>query len=282
MTSDLHTGPLGVNAEYHEGYDSSLLFPMPRSEGRIAADLDDKITWIGQDTWIGYEFSWLNSKGKPKVAGLTIAVDAGSTHIVESKSMKLYLNGFAQTRFTDNEEVQQRLQKDLDGAFGGAVTLAFMSMDELAAGMASAEGICLDELDVEITSYRRDPSLLTSQFSESRDEGVEELLVSHLFRSLCPVTAQPDWASIFVQYRGAPIAHEGMLAYLISYREHQAFHETTIERIYADIWQRCAPKALTVSGRFLRRGGLDINPRRTSSVQSFASEPASFKRLARQ
>jgi len=285
MTSDLHTGPLGIDAEYKEGYDPGLLFPMPRHEGRNAVGLGSGRTWIGHDLWTGYEFSWLNAKGRPSVAVLSIAVDAGSTNIVESKSMKLYLNGFAQTRFASADEVSRRLQEDLDRAFGAPVTLTLMNLDELATGMALGAAKCLDELDVEIVSYRRDPSLLarksTGRAQEQVEAEVEELLVSHLFRSLCPVTAQPDWASIFVHYQGAPINHEGLLAYLISYREHQAFHETTIERIYEDIWQTCKPSVLAVSGRFLRRGGLDINPYRTSSVQK-ADGLALGTRLARQ
>jgi 7-cyano-7-deazaguanine reductase len=282
MTSDLHTGPLGIDAEYTEGYDSNLLFPMPRHEGRSAVGLEAGKPWTGHDLWTGYEFSWLNAKGRPSVAVLTIVVDAESTHIVESKSMKLYLNGFAQTRFSSTGEVLQRLQVDLDRAFGSAVTLTLMGLDELAGTTASTKAQCLDELDVEITSYQRDPSLLVGESGGREAADVEELLVSHLFRSLCPVTAQPDWASIFIQYQGAPVDREGLLAYLISYREHQAFHETTVERIYEDIWQRCKPRALSVSGRFLRRGGLDINPFRTSSANSFDGKLVAHERMVRQ
>lgn len=282
MTSDLHTGPLGIDAEYKEGFDSSLLFPMPRHEGRNAVGLDAGTSWVGHDLWTGYEFSWLNLKGRPIVRVLNIAVDAGSTHIVESKSMKLYLNGFAQTRFASVDEVLHRLQGDLDGAFGTRVTLTLLNLDQLVTGMALTAGECLDELDVEIACYQREPSLLTTAPNAEAEEHVEELLVSHLFRSLCPVTAQPDWASIFVQYQGTPISREGLLAYLISYREHQAFHETTVERIYEDIWQACRPTALAVSGRFLRRGGLDINPFRTSSGKDFGRNLAIYERMARQ
>lgn len=280
MTSDLTTGPLGIDAQYRDGYDPTLLFPMPRGEGRRRVGLADGTAWSGRDLWTGYEFSWLNPKGKPEVAGLNIAVDAGSTHIVESKSMKLYLNGFAQTQFASAEDVQQRLQADLDRAFGAPVGLTLMSMEELASGMMAAQGHCLDDLDVEIKGYQRDPSLLVARHDTPGQE-VEELLVSHLFRSLCPVTAQPDWATVFVRYQGPAISHEGLLSYLISYREHQAFHETTVERIYADILQACAPNTLAVSGRFLRRGGLDINPYRTSVAGDHSLAPA-FSRLARQ
>lgn len=282
MTSDLHTGPLGIDAEYKEGFDSSLLFPMPRHEGRNAVGLDAGTSWVGHDLWTGYEFSWLNPKGRPIVRVLNIAVDAGSANIVESKSMKLYLNGFAQTQFPSADEVLQRLQADLDRAFGTSVILTLMDLDQLANGMAPTKGKCLDELDVEISCYQREPSLLAMAPNDGSEEPVEELLVSHLFRSLCPVTAQPDWASIFVQYQGARISPEGLLAYLISYRQHQAFHETTIERIYEDIWQACRPMALAVSGRFLRRGGLEINPFRTSSVEDFGGTLSTYERMARQ
>jgi len=286
MTSDLHTGPLGAEVDYPQSYTPDLLFPMPRMEGRSAVDVMVS-SWLGRDIWTGYEFSWLNVKGKPEVAGLQIIVDASSSHIVESKSMKLYLNGYAQTRFADANQVHRQLQADLSAAFGGQVQVHLVSLDHLAADMTAPRGLCLDSLDVTIVDYQRKPELLTLQASaDSIPEGestpVEEQLISHLFRSLCPVTAQPDWASIFVHYRGPQIAHESLLAYLISYREHQAFHETTIERIYADIWHRCKPEMLAVTGRFLRRGGLDINPSRVSPPEVLELLTAGDGRLARQ
>ena len=281
MTVDLHTGPLGESADYTDGYDSKRLFPMPRQEGREAVSLSDSDNWHGQDVWTGYEFSWLNEKGKPMVAVLRLTVDATSTHIVESKSMKLYLNGYAQTRFASKQQVSEQLTEDLGAAFGAVVTIELMDSADAALQVVNLEGQCLDELDVAIDEYRRNPELLNLKGGVDQvslgDSTVSEVLTSHLFRSLCPVTAQPDWASLSIGYTGKAIDHEGLLKYLVSYRGHQAFHETTIEGIYADIWRICEPQSLVVSGRFLRRGGLDISPTRSS-----APLPVEHRRLSRQ
>ena len=268
MTVDLHTGPLGESAEYADGYAPDRLFPMPRQEGREAVGVSGFGDWVGQDVWTGYDFSWLNEKGKPVVAVLRLTVDAASTHIVESKSMKLYLNGYAQTRFTSNQQVSERLSADLGDAFGTVATIELIDPADTALQVAILDGQCLDDLDVAVDEYRRNPELLKLKRSKGQDSSddtaISEVLTSHLFRSLCPVTAQPDWASLSIGYRGKAIDHEGLLKYLVSYRGHQAFHETTIERIYADIWGICEPQSLVVSGRFLRRGGLDISPTRSS------------------
>ncbi|MFQ3347706.1 MAG: 7-cyano-7-deazaguanine reductase [Candidatus Azotimanducaceae bacterium] len=262
----LSTGPLGLTGDYAEGYSAELLHPMPRAEGRGAVGLnvglDSALPLLGRDLWTGYEFSWLNLKGKPVVAGLKINVDCASTNIVESKSMKLYLNGFAQTQFVDAHAVSARLNDDLHSAFDGGVVVDLTPIDELAGQWASMQGQCLDELDIQVTEYQRAPELLGQMSGGSHV--VTEHLYTHLFRSLCPVTAQPDWASVVVSYTGNAIDHAGLLGYLISYRCHQAFHETTIERIYADIMAACQPTFLSVNGRFQRRGGLDINPFRCS------------------
>ncbi|MBL6815095.1 MAG: NADPH-dependent 7-cyano-7-deazaguanine reductase QueF [Pseudomonadales bacterium] len=278
MNNELHAGPLGEASQYAEGYSSTRLFPMPRTEGRQAVGLMALPDWHGQDTWTGFEFSWLNERGKPKVAVLRLTVPARSSHIVESKSMKLYLNGFAQTHFDSLSAVSERLTKDLGTAFGGDVDVELLALADSSLGVSELKGECLDELDVEITDYQRNADLLVLTTSNgSGDVSVTQELTTHLFRSLCPVTAQPDWASVLVSYTGAPIDRAGLLKYLVSYRQHQAFHETTIERIYADIWERCQPKKLSVSGRFLRRGGLDINPTRSSE-----SRPSAMLRLSRQ
>jgi 7-cyano-7-deazaguanine reductase len=278
MNNELHTGPLGETSQYAEGYSPERLFAMPRLEGRQAVGLMVLPDWHGQDIWTGYEFSWLNQKGKPKVAVLRLTVPALSSHIVESKSMKLYLNGFAQTRFDSVSAVSERLTKDLGSAFGGEVGVELLALADSSLDVGELQGECLDEQDVAITDFQRNPDLLALSVSDGTDDvSVTQELMTHLFRSLCPVTAQPDWASVLVSYTGAPIDRAGLLKYLVSYRQHQAFHETTIERIYADIWERCQPEKLSVSGRFLRRGGLDISPTRSSEFQT-----ADMLRLSRQ
>ena len=271
MSTGLKTGPLGESSQYAEGYSPNRLFPMPRVEGRSAVELAGVLNWYGQDVWTGYEFSWLNERGKPEVAVLRLTVAAESSHIVESKSMKLYLNGYAQTRFASASKVRDRLAEDLSHAFGGAVVVELVALAEPSLGVSELTGYCLDELEVEITDYQRNPDLLvlaaTQGAKQTKETLVTQVLTTHLFRSLCPVTAQPDWASVIVSYSGAAIDQAGLLKYLVSYRQHQAFHETTVERIYADIWERCRPEKLSVSGRFLRRGGLDISPTRSSESQ---------------
>ena len=284
MSAELKTGPLGESSQYAEGYSPNRLFPMPRAEGRSALGLSGALDCYGQDVWTGYEFSWLNERGRPEVAVLRLTVASKSSHIVESKSMKLYLNGYAQTRFESTSKVCDRLVEDLSQAFNGAVVVDLVSLAEPSLGVSELTGECLDELDVEITDYQRNPDLLVpaatqgaKETKETKETPVTQVLTTHLFRSLCPVTAQPDWASVIVSYSGAAIDQAGLLKYLISYRQHQAFHETTVERIYADIWERCQPEKLSVSGRFLRRGGLDISPTRSSE-----SQPIDVSRLARQ
>ena len=268
----LSTGPLGMSGDYAECYSVELLHPMPRAEARRAVgldlgpnvDSDAGLALLGKDLWTGYEFSWLDTKGKPLVAGLKIEVDCATTNIVESKSMKLYLNGFAQTQFVDAQAVSVRLNQDLSVAFAGDVVVKLIPIDEFAGQWASMQGQCLDGLDIQVTQYQRAPELLS--LVSASPQVATEYLYTHLFRSLCPVTAQPDWATVIVNYTGEAIDHEGLLGYLVSYRSHQAFHETTIERIYADIMACCQPIFLSVNGRFQRRGGLDINPFRSSEV----------------
>lgn len=283
---------------YVDTYTPSLLQSIPRADGRARLDIADELPFRGEDVWTGYEFSWLNQAGKPRVAGLGLRVPCTSPNLVESKSMKLYLNGFAQTRFGDRTEVANTLEADLNAAFGAPLNITLMAVDDLGGG-DPMPGHSLDELDVAISDYERNPDLLqrlTGSDSRRRDaqgtpkqdiserrphgpggEPVTEIFHTHLFRSLCPITAQPDWASVLVRYTGAPIDPEGLLRYLVSYRRHAAFHEDTIEQIFTDFMERCRPNELTVFGRFLRRGGLDINPFR-STVEDTAPE----LRIARQ
>jgi 7-cyano-7-deazaguanine reductase len=265
--------PLGKPVRYADGYDAALLAPMPRVDSRLAEGLPVDATWVGIDLWRSYEFSWLNIAGLPQVAGLVLEVDAGSPRMVESKSMKLYLNGFAQTRFESEAAIRNRLDTDLGAAFGAAVQTRLVPLATLASAVASLPGVSLDDLPVGIDAYRPDPQLL----AEGSGAPVAETLHTELFRSVCPVTGQPDWASLLIRYQGPPIDHAALLRYLVSFRQHAAFHETTIERVFTDITERCRCQRLLVAGYFLRRGGIDINPIRADRPQ-----PWPMLRTARQ
>ncbi|MDE0368358.1 MAG: NADPH-dependent 7-cyano-7-deazaguanine reductase QueF [Gammaproteobacteria bacterium] len=240
-----------------------------RSRARALLGIADELPFRGEDLWTGYEFSWLNEVGKPVAAGLRVRVPCTSTNLVESKSMKLYLNGFAETRFESRGDVLEILENDLAEAFGATPVVEVLEPDGLGA-TSRMLGESLDALRVVVNDYERNPELLT--LAEGLEAGrgglpagrVTAAWHTDLFRSICPITGQPDWASMMVEYTGLPIAPEGLLRYLVSYRRHMAFHEDTVERIFVDIMQRCRPDELTVYGRFLRRGGLDINPFRST------------------
>jgi 7-cyano-7-deazaguanine reductase len=252
--------PLGKSSPYPDRYDPSLLAPMSRADARRGIGLTEAPIFRGADVWRGYEFSWLGASGKPEVAGIQLEVTADSPYFVESKSLKLYLNGFAQTRFNSADEVRGVIARDLSAAFGASVSLELLPLEALAKMMGVLAGDCIDDLQISTDVYAREPALLTVS---DRSRVAEESLVSHLFRSLCPVTGQPDWASVLIRYRGPEIDRAGLLKYLISFRSHPAFHETTIEQIWLDMKAQLGCEALTVLGCFQRRGGLDINPVRT-------------------
>lgn len=254
-------GPLGKVTAYPDTYTPSLLHPIDRRAARAQVGVALASQLHGEDVWTGYEFSWLNTQGKPLVAGLRIHIPCQSAAMVESKSLKLYLNSFAQTKFESQAAVLHTLDQDLNLAFQAPVMIELMELARLAAPVQRMPGVCLDDIDLRTDTYEREPGFLKL---EDVDVSVHETLHSHIFRSLCPVTAQPDWASVSIEYSGVPINRAGLLKYLISYRNHQAFHETTIEQIFCDITAACAPSRLAVYGRFLRRGGLDINPFRAS------------------
>ncbi|MGA1371715.1 MAG: NADPH-dependent 7-cyano-7-deazaguanine reductase QueF [Pseudomonadales bacterium] len=266
--------PLGKSSPYADGYDRSLLAPMSRADARRDIGLTEAPSFRGADVWRGYEFSWLGARGKPEVAGIRLEVNADSPYFVESKSLKLYLNGFAQTRFDSVTEVWGVINRDLGTAFGAPVSFELLPLEALAEIMGVLAGDCIDDLEISTDVYAREPAFLTVS---DRSRVVEESLVSHLFRSLCPVTGQPDWASVLIRYRGPEIDRTGLLKYLISFRSHPAFHETTIEQIWLDMKAQLGCEALTVLGCFQRRGGLDINPVRTD----FEVEPV-LPRLPRQ
>ncbi|WP_338516575.1 NADPH-dependent 7-cyano-7-deazaguanine reductase QueF [Alteromonas gracilis] len=254
---------LGKQVEYEYNYNPALLQGVPRSLSRDTLALDAaSLPFSGIDTWTGYELSWLNSKGKPHVAILECNVPITSPNLIESKSFKLYLNSFNQTKFASPDEVAQVLSRDLSSCAGEPVEVnlllpsAFESLQ-----FKEFSGTLLDGLDVEITSYSPDTRTLAV---DATTTSVSETLMSHLLKSNCLITSQPDWASIQIKYEGKQIDHEGLLKYLISFRQHNEFHEQCVERIYCDIMQHCKPEKLTVCARYTRRGGLDINPFRSN------------------
>jgi len=256
--SVLHS-PLGKGTVYVNSYDPSLLYPIERDINWKRQNIDrTTLPFRGVDIWNAYEVSWLNPKGKPVVALAEFRIPATSTHIVESKSFKLYLNSFNLTRFETQAEVVQLMQADLSKAAGGQVEV-ILTLPQESVEIGKLEGRCIDDLDIQIEHYEPAPELLTAG-----GETLSESLVSHLLKSNCPVTGQPDWASIQVSYQGPKIDEKGLLAYLISYREHGDFHEQCVETIFMDIWNRCRPQKLSVYARYVRRGGLDINPFRSS------------------
>ena len=261
---------LGKQVDYEFEYNPDLLQGVPRSLSRDTLNLAGSgLPFDGIDTWTGYELSWLNLKGKPNVAILECHVPITSKNLIESKSFKLYLNSFNQTKFASAEDVQQVLQADLSACAGEPVEVKLILPEQFSSlQFQEFNGTLLDSLDVEIDQYSPNTQYLTVMKSEA---GVQETLVSHLLKSNCLITSQPDWASIQIRYEGKAIEHEGLLKYLISFRQHNEFHEQCVERIYNDIMQHCQPDKLTVCARYTRRGGLDINPFRSNYEAPYAN-----------
>ena len=258
---------LGAETEYPEQYSPQLLQPIARSEGRQALGLEGEPKFFGFDLWTGYELSWLDMRGKPVVAVVEISMPCHTENLVESKSLKLYLNSLNQERYHSPQDVATLLEKDISACVNGPVQVGIHPADTFRhRGIGSFPGTCLDELPIEVDSYSPDATLLALT---GQREVVTESLYSHLLKTNCPVTGQPDWASILIRYTGWPIEHEGLLLYLISFRNHQDFHEQCVERIFTEINELCAPDQLEVYARYTRRGGLDINPYR-SSIKSDA------------
>ena len=263
---------LGKNSAYVDQYDASLLFPIPRAVKREELGIRSAPIFLGADLWTAFELSWLNLKGKPQVAIAHITVPAESTHIIESKSFKLYLNSFNATRFVDAQAVRDCMREDLDTALwhGGQIMarcgVKIILPEEFdKEPVHELDGLNLDRMDIECTHYQPAPELLRAQKDEAP---VTETLVSHLLKSNCLVTGQPDWGSVQISYSGDQIDQAGLLQYIVSFRNHNEFHEQCVERIFMDIWTRCKPLKLSVYARYTRRGGLDINPWRTSHPQS--------------
>ena len=259
MLMTLDHSPLGKPTEYPERYDPSLLFPIARAGQREAFGLRGPLPFGGVDLWTAYEVTWLDAQGKPQIAIGEISVPADSPSIVESKSLKLYLGSFAQEP-ASIDEIARRIEADLARACGGRVTVAlFPAANAARPGFAALPGESLDEIELATDVYEPEPSSL------SAGGGItDETLRSALFRSRCPVTGQPDYGDVMIRYRGLRIDRSGLLRYLISFRRHAAFHESCVERIFVDILSRCAPSSLTVYARFMRRGGIDINPFRSN------------------
>ena len=258
---DLARSPLGRPGTHPDQYSASLLYAVARAPQRAALGLADPLPFTGVDLWTAYELTWLDAAGKPQVALATLEVPAASPSIIESKSMKLYLGSFAQTRLGGMTEVAAIIEHDLANACGARVGVALRgaSAFELQS-IRELAGTSIDDLRVGCDAYDVEPALLSAQ-----GNAVEETLTSRLFRSVCPVTAQPDIASLQITYRGPRIDREGLLRYLVSYRCHAGFHEHCVERIFTDVAARCRTEQLTVLARFTRRGGLDINPFRTNA-----------------
>jgi 7-cyano-7-deazaguanine reductase len=263
---------LGKTTPYKDQYDASLLYPIPRLAKREEIGVPPTLPFLGADLWTAYEVSWLNPRGKPQVAIAHVTVPCETPNIIESKSFKLYLNSYNNTRFADAAEVQTRLRTDLgEAVWRGSGKTGSVGVRLLAPELFDQEpihemdGLNIDRLDVECTQYTPAPELLTAAFDE---KPVDEVLTSHLLKSNCLVTGQPDWGSVQIAYSGPQIDQAGLLQYLVSFRKHNEFHEQCVERIYMDIWRRCKPAKLTVYARYTRRGGLDINPWRTSHPQA--------------
>ena len=253
---------LGKATVYPERYDPALLFPIPRAAKRAEIGVREPLPFRGVDIWNAYELSWLDRRGKPVVALGQFDVPADSPAIIESKSLKLYLNGLAHERIESAEAMSDTIAHDLSAAAGAPVTVQLTAASAQAHAIHDLDGVLLDTLELDIDAYGPpDASQLRTDVGRAM---VEETLVSHLLRSNCPVTGQPDWGSVQVAYRGAPIDHAGLLRYLVSFRQHNEFHEQCVERIFVELMARCAPECLSVYARYTRRGGLDINPFRSS------------------
>jgi 7-cyano-7-deazaguanine reductase len=273
---------LGKSSAYVDKYDATLLFPIPRAEKRREIGIAGSLGFFGADLWTAFELSWLGTRGKPQVAIAHIMVPCESINIVESKSFKLYLNSFNNTQFEDAAAVSACMKADLNAAVwqqaGAAIGDVTKSPIQSSVGVKillpevfdrepihELDGLNLDRLDIECSRFTPAPDLLTAAFNEAP---VSEVFTSNLLKSNCLVTGQPDWASLRISYEGPQIDQGGLLQYIVSFRNHNEFHEQCVERIFMDMWTRCKPIKLSVYARYTRRGGLDINPFRTSYPQA--------------
>lgn len=259
----MHQSPLGRQTPQPTTYSPDLLYPIPRQLGRSGAGLDVASVGRGVDIWTAYEMSWLNERGVPQVAVLEVELPAHSPCIIESKSFKLYLNAFADTVFVSPAQVLQTLTRDISATAEAACVVRWVAPEGPQAQLTALGGISIDAEAIDHPSFVRDPTLLCAD-----GDHVSEQLYSDLLKSNCPVTGQPDWASVMVRYVGPQIDRSQLLRYVLSYRSHTGFHELCVEQMFSDILQRCAPMQLTVFARYTRRGGLDINPFRSTFEQA--------------
>ena len=273
LMTDYTFTELGKETKYSDCYDPSLLCPIPRAKARQCEDQSVLLPFTGVDVWTAYELSWLNLDGLPQIAIVEFMIPCDSESIVESKSFKLYLNSFIQTKFACMEAVQAQLVNDISAATGAKVEVSLFELAEYQGILPISEpqGLCIDSQPLVIDSYSPDSRLLGVQ----SENVVSETLYSHLLKTNCPVTDQPDWASIYIFYKGAKIDQAGLLKYIVSYRQHQDFHEQCVEQIFTDIMSVCAPSELSVYARYMRRGGLDINPFRSTHI----SRPPLFRQV---
>lgn len=268
-SKDLNQLTLGKKTSYTSKYNADLLQAVPRSLNRDDLEVQtENLPFKGEDVWYGYELSWLNTEGKPIVAVAEFRFPCSSPNLVESKSFKLYLNSFNQSTFISWQQVEETLVKDLSITSGSTTKVTLFKVgNALPLEIAKIDASCIDDLDVTITNYDYD-NLILKEIQTSGSEVVEEHLVSHLLKSNCLITNQPDWASLFIKYKGPKINHQILLKYIISFRQHNEFHEQCVERIFTDLNQFCHFEELTLFARYTRRGGLDINPFRSSTLQS--------------
>ncbi len=242
---------LGKKTDYPSKYNPTLLFTVKRERF--------KTPFYGFDLWRAYELSWLDAHGKPHTGILELMYPSDTRRIIESKSLKLYLVSLNYARFGSTEEVRNTIQHDLEQALNPQWIKLTIFKEKDFARQSEIQGICLDEMDVEINHYTRMPELLRLANGHA-----EETAYSHLLRSACPITGQPDWATVIIKYRGQAIDHASLLRYLISFRDHKGFSENCCEQIFVDISEKCKPDYLLVTARYTRRGGIDINPVRCS------------------
>lgn len=267
MTSPSNHGPLGHAVAYANRYDPGLLFVIPRAANREKIGITATLPFCGVDIWNAYELSWLDARGKPAVALAQFRFPATSPNIIESKSFKLYLNSFNNEPLGDAATLRGRLLDDLSGAAGAPVTVALTLPPQFAdCNCIELPGTTIDDQVIDIDDYGPPNAAHLQRAIATRE--IKECLTSQLLKSNCPVTGQPDWASVQIRYTGVAIDHAGLLRYLVSFRNHAEFHEHCVERIFVDVMQRCAPSQLSVYARYTRRGGLDINPWRSTAHET--------------
>lgn len=257
--SELKTAPLGKKSEYIDQYTPSLLYPVSREIKRAEIGVQKRLPFSGYDIWTGYELSWLNPKGKPVVAIAEFWFPCESPNLVESKSFKLYLNSLNNSKFSGPDEVSRVLKSDLSRASGAETLVKVWDLEKAPAQIKKFGGVLIDDLDIGCKIY--EPNL---KFLKTSKKIISETLSSNLLKSNCLVTGQPDWGSVQITYKGPKIDQAGLLRYIVSFRNHNEFHEQCVERIFVNVLERCKPEFLTVFARYTRRGGLDINPFRTN------------------